>query len=77
MEKSMTSQVPSMHTKLTIHYLASYINMNGLAIIIRHSRKYCNMKNKKWKSGEGERERKKSYWKENNKDIFKMYKLHN
>ena len=35
------------------------------------------MKNKKWKSGEGERERKKSYWKENNKDIFKMYKLHN
>ena len=57
MEKSTTSQVPPMHTELIINYLASYLNMTGLAIITRHSRKYCNMKNEKWKSGEGQRER--------------------
>lgn len=61
MEKHTTSQVPPMHTELTINYLASYLKMIELAIITRHSRKYCNMKNKKWESGEGERERKKSY----------------
>ena len=45
-----------MLTELIINYLASYLNMTGLAIITRHSRKYCNMKNEKWKSGEGQRE---------------------